>query len=482
MPVFRCYDRPRMAQFTLGTKVLVRGFAGYGAQLNHNLFARVTRDLGVTDRHLQEIDRKVHRLGPRFVRIFFDPRALPGASAGADDLMQSFVKTVALAQSAASTINVTWTGGGQDHPDRNMQAFADVLARLVHDHGATKLRWVTVGNEPNRTKIKIAEYDKLYRRLRVHLNKRGLARQQVGLMGGDLVQNNQKLWCTNLAKRMSDVLDAWSIHVYWQYDELGLKPKLVKRLNDVRGICDGLILEQLNPKPVYVTEYGVRGIWRVKREVVRASGMHHLKLVKVKPEPGVYKPTGEELRGRRVVDLNLNAFQHAWFNLLAPRLGYQGLSKWDAYFAKYDLKDEPHPQEYGLIGRPQGADLPVRPSFHLTRLFTQAVPPGWNVREVKRPPGTQIVTAFAAPSGDGLTLIGLDTAGATLVNAVKGKRSYGFAKLPKNTSFHLIYWNRHGKGRLSSPGKVRTDGAGHLPPVEVPLHSVFALTTVPVDV
>jgi hypothetical protein len=124
----------------------------------------------------------------------------------------------------------------------------------------------------------------------------------------------------------------------------------------------------------------------------------------------------------------------------------------------------------------------VRPSFHLTRLFTQAVPPGWNVREVKRPPGTQIVTAFAAPSGDGLTLIGLDTAGATLVNAVKGKRSYGFAKLPKNTSFHLIYWNRHGKGRLSSPGKVRTDGAGHLPPVEVPLHSVFALTTVPVDV
>src|SRR5262245_27111131 len=108
-----------MSHFTLDTKVIVKGFAGYGAQLNHNVFAQVTRELGITDGHLKKLDQKVHRLGPRFVRIFFDPRALPGSSAHSDDLMQSFEKTVALAQSAASMINITWTGGGQDHPDRN---------------------------------------------------------------------------------------------------------------------------------------------------------------------------------------------------------------------------------------------------------------------------------------------------------------------------------------------------------------------------
>jgi hypothetical protein len=471
-----------MSQFTLGKKVVVKGFAGYGAQLNHNAFARVTRDLGVTERHLQELERKVHTLGPRFVRIFFDPRALPGSVANSDDLMQSFQRTVKLAQSAASTINITWTGGGQDHPDRNMKAFADVLAGLVKNQGATKLRWVTVGNEPNRTKITLKQYENLYRKLRVHLNEHGLGRQQIGLMGGDLVQNNQARWCNHLAQNMSDVLDAWSIHVYWRYDELGpgLKTKLVKRLRDVRGICNDLVMHHLNPKPVYVTEYGVRGIWRIQRDVIGPDGTVKKKLVKVRPEPGIYKAKGPDLKGRRVVDLNLNAFQHAWFNLQAPNLGYQGLSKWDAYFAKYDLKKEPHPQEYGMIGRPKGSDWTVRPLYHLTRLFTQTVKPGWNVREVVHAPGTQIVAAYSAPSGDGLTLIGLDTAGATLIRPVKKQQPYHFSKLPKNKSFQLLYWNRHGHGLLTSPGQVRTDGSGNLT-VEAPLHSVFAVTTVPID-
>jgi hypothetical protein len=471
-----------VSQFALGRKILVRGFAGYGAQFNHNAFAQVTRDLGVTERHLQELEQQVHRLAPRFVRIFFDPRALPGSVAGSDDLMRSFERTVALAQSAASTINITWTGGGQDHPDRNMKAFANVLARLVKKHDATKLRWVTVGNEPNRTRITLREYETLYRKLRLHLNEHGLRRDRVGLMGGDLVQNNQARWCNHLAQNMSDVLDAWSIHVYWRYDELGpgLKTKLVKRLRDVRGICNVLATHDLHPKPVYITEYGVRGIWRTKRDVVGRDGSLKKKLVKVKPEPGIYKPQGAELRGRRVVDLNLNAFQHAWFNLLAPTLGYQGLSKWDAYFAKYDLKNEPFPQEYGMIGRPKGQELPLRPLYHLTRLFTQTVKPGWNVREVVHAPGSQIVAAYSAPSGDGLTLIGLDTAGATLVGPVNQKRSYHFSKLPKNKSFNLVYWNRRGHGRLTSPGQRRTDGAGNLT-IEAPLHSVFALTTVSVD-
>jgi hypothetical protein len=452
-----------MAQFTLGKGTLVKGFQGYGAQLNQNVFAPVTRDLGVTDAHLKKLDQHVHKLAPRFVRVFFDPRARHGELPTSDELMDSFQRTVKLAQSAASSINITWTGGGQDHPDKNMKDFADVLAGLVKGPiGATKLRWATIMNEPNSTKIPLADYEAVYRRLRFHLNKQGVGRQ-IRLMGGDLVQTKQEKWCGHLAHNMSDVLDAWSIHVYWDYDQLGpgLKTKLRKRLKDVQDICNAIDKEGLKSKPVYVTEYGVRGTWKEDKKIVR-------------PEPGTDK------KGRRVVNLNLNAFQHAWFNLEAANRGYRGLVKWDAYFAKYDLKPQPFPQEYGMLGKPKGADWQLRPSYHLTRLFTQTVRPGWNVRNVEQDGGSQIVAAYSAPSGDGLTLIGLDTAGASLDKAPQ-ERPYHFSKLPGNTSFQLLYWNRGGQGQLRSAGKAKTDAAGNLT-VEAPLQSVFALTTLPVTV
>jgi hypothetical protein len=470
-----------MAQFTLGKGALVKGFEGYGAQLNQNVFAQITRDLGVTDAHLQELPPHVHRLAPRFVRIFFDPRALPGAHPMSHDLMQSFVRTVVeLAQSAATTINVTWTGGGAPDPDPPMKSFANVLADLVQKNGVTKLRWVTVGNEPNSTSISFDDYTKLYQALRHHLERRGVA-DQIRLMGGDLVQTGQKKWCHHLAENMSALLDAWSIHIYWKYDALGPgdKTKLVKRLTDVRKIWEGCKEEQR--KPLYVTEYGVQGTWKVQREVVQPDGTKKLKWVIVQPEPGTYKPRGPDLDGPRVVDQNINAFQHAWFNLLAANLGYRGLVKWDAYFAKYDLNPkQPHPQEYGMIGKPNDSGWQLRQSYHLARLFTQTVKPGWNVREVAHDGGSQMVAAFSAPSGGGLTLIGLDTAGANLNKAVADERSYEFANLPKNKQLELLYWNRKGGGLLTSAGK-RSTGNGNLT-VKAPLNSVFALTTVPVDV
>src|SRR5262249_43973642 len=82
---------------------------------------------------------------------------------------------------------------------------------------------------------------------------------------------------------------------------------------------------------------GVRGTWRAERKVIRAGGAVKLKRVIVTPELGIFQPHGPNLQGPRVVDLNINGFQHAWFNLLAANLGYRGLSKWDAFFGKYDI-------------------------------------------------------------------------------------------------------------------------------------------------
>src|SRR5207253_2713165 len=95
------------------------------------------------------------------------------------DLMQSFQRTADLAQQSASAINVTWAGGGVENPDVSMGRFAEVLAGLAHrpQRPIGKLKWVTVQNEPNRTRITMKEYERQYRRLDAHLRTLGVRNQ-----------------------------------------------------------------------------------------------------------------------------------------------------------------------------------------------------------------------------------------------------------------------------------------------------------------
>src|SRR5204863_116989 len=76
------------------------------------------------------------------------------------DKMQSFVRTVQFAQSTGTDINITWQGG-----TLLPQQFANVLLDLVRNKGITHLRWVTLQNEPNRTRMTMDAYAKQYRDL-----------------------------------------------------------------------------------------------------------------------------------------------------------------------------------------------------------------------------------------------------------------------------------------------------------------------------
>ena len=131
-------------------------------------------------------------------------------------------------------------------------------------------------------------------------------------------------------------------------------------------------------------------------------------------------------------------------------------------------------QDFSLIGPPQEG-WPLRPVYYLTRLFTQTVKPGWNVVGLTGAPAQKLVTAYASPSGD-LTLIGLDTAGASLDTVSSTVVLYTLDGLPPNTTFRLSYWNLDGTGGNASAGSVRSDAPGQLN-VTAPLQSVFALTT-----
>jgi hypothetical protein len=245
---------------------------------------------------------------------------------------------------------------------------------------------------------------------------------------------------------MGDLLDAYSIHVFWDYWDTG---KLVRRLTQVRQIVDALPAGAR--RPLYVSEFSARGIRTL-------NGTSY-------PEPGVFAD------GTPLPSTTINAFQHAWFDVLAARLGYAGTVKWDGYVAKYDRST----QDYSLIG-PPGQGWPLRPVYNLTRLFTLSTKPGWKVVGVAGASGTKLVAAYTGPK-QSVTVIGLDTSGASLAAPSQTVVSYSVGGLPRDTSFRLYVWNPDGSGGIAAPAPVRSDAAG-LAQVTAPLQSVFALTTV----
>lgn len=417
------------------TSIIAPSLVGYGSQLNHSLFFSRLNTLAPTDG--ASLQQKVTALGPRIVRIFFPVQALTDWQR-----LGSFQQVVRMAQAAGSTIEVTWSGG-YANIDSNMSRFARALADLVNS-GVTNLRWVSLLNEPNSDAwdppVPLDTYQRMYRTLDVALRGQGI-RDQVRLMGGDLVQTNQKVWLTYMAQHMSDVLDAYSIHIYWDYWDTA---KLESRLNEVKAIDIAT-----GPRPIYITEFGVRG-------VRNAFGLSAF-------QPGIWGDLATPMAWT-----NVNAFQLAWFNILASRLGYPATISWDAFNAKYDNGT----QDFSCIG--PAPDFQLRPCFWLLRLFTETTEPGWRVVGVPGASGTRLVTAYAGPYGQ-YTVIGLDRAGGQRNDASGPPVSYSVAGLPPGTTFRLVLWNVDGGGVLSDGPSVTTDALG-VATFSVPQHAVFALT------
>ena len=427
---------PVAPDLVVTSRVLVSGTAGAGAQLNQQVYAWIS---GVPLARFAEVERKVLELEPQFVRIFYNDRQ----AASARDQLESFLLTAELAQRAGAAINITWQSGGVTQPDQSMGRFADVLAYLARSRGLANLRWATVQNEPNSTKITPAQNGAMYRALNRHLTAAGV-REQVRFMGGDLVQANQRAWFQYMATHLADLLDAYSVHIYWDYWDTA---KFSRRLAEVQRIVAGL--PGSGRKPVFVSEYGVRGR--------RAANV---------PAPGTYAG------GRPLGQTRIAAFQHAWFLIAATQLGYAGAAKWDCYFGKYDRGT----QAYYVIG-PAKENWPLYPTYHLLRLVTATTAPGWDVVAIDRgaTARTKQLTAFAGPHGE-LTILGLDAAGAALDGVSPKQVGYAIGGLPSGAKFTLVVWNRDGAGANEVVGPIAADGAG-VARVAVPLHAVFALTT-----
>jgi hypothetical protein len=434
-------------EFTLDqTQGVVGTFDGFGGQLNQNLYAKIS---GPPPR-LADVEAKVTALAPQFVRIFFNTSAWTN-----EDRLSSFEKTVRLANRAGADIDITWQGSTFEYAMNNMDRFADELALLLRD-GAIPDLWVTLFNEPNTTQRTLPEYEQVYRRLDRELRARDI-RARVRFMGGDLIRStsgaSQTDWFRYMARNMGDLLDAWSVHVYWDFWE---PDKIDDRLlHEVRAIYDTIPEEQR--RPLYVTEFGVRGLGTFEGEPSF--------------EPGFW-PDGTPMSAT-----NAAGFQQAWFNIRATQLGFSGTVKWDVYPAKYDAGT----QDHSALG-PAAEGWPERPVYRVLHLMTLTTQPkGGSIVQVVRAPGvdgSKLLTAYISPARD-ITILGLDSDGGSIRTTSNAPVPYSVGGLPANTLFRLLVWNGDGTGTNVDKGFLTTTPQGTVE-FSAPLDAVFALTNTPI--
>ncbi len=465
---------------------------GFGAQLNTNLFTTAGEPRLLTAQQLADLHAAIDNLQPGFSRILVRRglRADTAAGRRAPEFV-ALLKTIELAQHAGAELNLTYWGQGpyaderrlralrwpsrsfRDWPDPNrrkwppeltdprgitqprvlMERFAGVLQE-IRRRGFDCVTSVTIQNEVNGAGVDIAKqgdqylsmrfYELLYRFLDAAL--RGLnLRDEIRFIAGDLVErgnSTQDVWLRYLHRNMEvprpqfpSVLDGYSIHVYWEpgAGAQGFPAKPERRLTNLARTARTLGLEA----PIYVAEYGVRRVG-------------------ARPEPG-------RIRGTRIEQTPLAAFEHGWFKAIAAQRGCVGLSKWVLYRTDRAAGFG----EWGMIG-PPAAQFPRFPVYRVTRLFTHVVPRGWLADGLSRVASNAIASRFVAPDRSDESVLALNNAARARQVKLEGLR--------ENQDYFVVAWNRDGHGSLASLPPLRSDATGAAT-VSVPAHGVIALST-----
>jgi len=483
---------------------LLQPLEGFGAQFNTNLFVSsgptAGRERPVGAGQLQDLQTAINRLRPGHSRIFIR-RGLRADTARGTSTPEfaALMNTIELAQHAGANVNLTWWGqgpyadpdrlrhlqwpnrsfhkwpdpsrqkwpeglttetGGLTGPKVLMERFAGILEEVRRRHFDC-VRFVTIQNEVNGSGTDIAKqkdpflsmrlYELLHRHLDDALKARAdplhptrKLRSAFRLVAGDLVErgnSHQDAWLKYMHDNMElprenfpSVLDAYSIHVYWEpgAGAKGFPRRLERRLANLDRTARGLGIK----KPIYVTEYGVRKLT-------------------ARPRPG-------KLDGVRMEESARAAFQHAWFNALAPQYGCAGLTKWVLY-----RTDKPAGfGQWGMIGAPS-EQFGRSPVYRVTRLFNHVVPPGWKAAGLGRSAGV-IASKFEGPNQRQEAVVVLNNSAQPRQVRVEG--------LKPRRNYFRVAWNQDGKGTLATLPRIASDPGGAAT-LNVPPRGLVTLST-----
>lgn len=364
----------RAQAIEITSEVIGPPLVGFGAQMNPYLYCHPnwgSQRGDVNEDNVKDLEAKVIALSPQYVRVFVQ---LPWFSDQPDDeisradprIKDSCIRTIRLAQRAGASVNLSLWFGFWRRPEQSMRKFADILSTLVNDEHLTAIRYVTIGNESNdhEDQIRVDNYNRCYLALDAELRRVGL-REQIKIISGGLTATNQERWFANLAQNLSGVSDGYSVHIYWDYWDT---QKMLRRVSEVPGIVHAL--PPGAQKPLYVGEFGVRGVRQGSEE------------------PGYTRD------GAPLCDTSVQATQIAWFMMEALNRGYVATDQWDCYDAWYDVL-----MHFGLIGDATSG-WQLRPAYHVLRLFTHTTNPGTRAVRVKGDVAGMTFAATRSQAGD----------------------------------------------------------------------------------
>jgi hypothetical protein len=387
-------------------------YVGIGTQYNNGLYSQLTQySYGYKPTDYPMIEKLIKKMNSQHIRVFYDsePFNIPANKNPMNypkdtDDRDSFRKVIALAQETpGATVNITYWHSPYTIGDTNiegtpnikvpfacpqMEAFAEEFFYLIVTKGYTCVQYVTLQNEVDTTQIPKDKYEKLYRSLAYYLEKKGI-RGKIKFIGGDLCgtdQNAKIAWFDYMGTEMNDVIDGYSFHQYWHFDDTAFNNFQTRLTNlgiMMRHLTETMPKEQR--KPVYVTEYGVKGY--IKEQNIT----HYADHVSAPNDPNA-TPVIEMLKG---------AWQVAYYQLAALHDGVAGMARWDAYRAKYDGGF----QDFSAIGTPY-ENFKLRPVYYQHMLISAATVPGSANLKLKSEADDNLyqTVALRSPSGS-LTLM-----------------------------------------------------------------------------
>ena len=438
-----CSSGPK-ADFVVTRKPVGPPIAGFGACMNPYLYAFPNTPDEINPTQLADLEGKIKKLHPQFVRVFFlnswmendTDNSIAKNHAG---MRQSLIKTIRLMQDSGATVLLQLWYDPQHYEDTDGVAkrFARHIAELRNDHGLTCIRYATIQNEPDEhfdDDITVGRYMQVYRSFDKALRDLHL-REQIKIVGGDLVGEYPHHWLPLMASRIGDVVDGYSIHVYWEY--WAIKP-MRRRLQEVATLLEALPPKQR--KPLYITEFGAHGF-----------------------RPNFQIEPGTSNEGKPVADVPVYSFEIAILMLDALNLGYAGTAQWDMVDIWYDRK-----MSYGVIGSVQNG-FPEKPGYGLLSMFTHGVDPGWRAMTIDG----QIEDVWIA----GLRGKLKDDLGVFVLNRLKGAKRVTIGGVTPNHTLKLSTWNADGKGSLSATPQFVTADKKGVVTVTVPHEAVVLLSS-----
>ncbi len=288
-------------------------------------------------------------------------------------------------------------------------------------------------------------------------------------MGGDLIESSgarfHTIWWEYMEHNMNDILDAYSVHIYWNYWDI---PRMEFRLKDVHRI----VTQEIAPaaqKPTYVMEFGVRGANSFRGEANRdgrlLGGRHGAPQDEHRRLPAAL--VRHRLRPARLLG--------------GVEVGRVLGQVYDNTLREPVLLDVRNGRGR-LAGLPDLLRAAAPAPLDRARLAGRAgrAVGGRRLAGRTRPIEAEKELVAYASSGGAADRDGSRHARRADLNTVSAEKpQYSIGGLPADTSFNLALWNAAGNGESTPAGTVRSDAAG-VARFEVPLHAAFSLTTVPV--